>query len=249
MNYISQSNIGAQIFRFEKLTSTNEVLREFVENKSALHGAVVVSKFQTNGRGQITNTWESEADKNLLLSIYITPKTITATEQVLINLFVSLSVFDFLNSFFPGKIKIKWPNDIYFDDQKICGILIENNIQGNTIKSSVIGVGININQRNFLSKQATSLAMISNMQYDLDELLDELLSCFNLRFEELSLQLKSKLTDDYLKVMYRINMEANYRIEDKIVCGKIIGIDAFGRLKLLIGDELKLYSFKEISYE
>ena len=86
MNYLSQTIIGAQIFRFDELTSTNDVMRELVEKNSAISGAIVTAKFQTKGRGQTENIWESEFGKNLLLSIFITPKNISATEQIYINL-------------------------------------------------------------------------------------------------------------------------------------------------------------------
>jgi len=249
LNYISQSFIGAQIFRFDKLESTNDTLRDLVEKKTAQHGAIVIAKFQTKGRGQIANIWESDDDKNLLLSLYVTPQKILATEQVYLNSFACLAVFDFVNKEFPDRTKIKWPNDIYVDDKKVAGILIENNIQGDSVKSSIIGIGININQSNFLVPNALSFYQISAHEYNLVELLYKLVECFNFRLEELSLQLQNKLMGDYLNVMYRKGFKANYRANGLLFEGEIIGIDNVGRLKLLVDGEIKLFSFKEISYE
>jgi BirA family transcriptional regulator, biotin operon repressor / biotin---[acetyl-CoA-carboxylase] ligase len=249
LNYISQSFIGAQIFRFDQLESTNDTLRDLAEKKTAQHGAIVTAKFQTKGRGQIANIWESDDDKNLLLSLYVTPQKILATEQVYLNLFACLAVFDFVNKEFPERTKIKWPNDIYVDDKKVAGILIENNIQGDSVKSSIIGLGININQSNFLVPNALSFYQISAHEYNLVELLYKLVECFNFRLEELSLQLQNKLMGDYLNVMYRKGFKANYRANGLLFEGEIIGIDNVGRLKLLVDGEIKLFSFKEISYE
>ncbi len=249
MNYISQSFIGAQIFRFDQLESTNDTLRDLVEKKTAHHGAIVTAKFQTKGRGQIANIWESDDDKNLLLSLYVTPPKILAAEQVFLNLFACLAVFDFVNKEFPDRTKIKWPNDIYVNDKKVAGILIENNIQGNSVKSSIIGIGININQSNFSVPNALSFHQISSHEYNLVELLYKLVECFNFRLEELYLQLQNKLLGDYLNVMYRKGFKANYRANGLLFEGEIIGIDNIGRLKLLVDGEIKLFSFKEISYE
>lgn len=248
MNYLSQSIIGNQIFKFDEIASTNDMMRDLSEKKIANHGAIILSKFQTKGRGQLENTWESEEGKNLLFSMYLKPKSVSATEQVYINLFACLSVFDFINNKFPDRTKIKWPNDIYVDDKKIAGILIENNVLGNSIKSSIIGLGINVNQQQFSTKNATSFFLLSAKCTDLNDSLSEIISCFNLRFEQLSLQLKNKLMDDYLNVLYKKNVDALYYINNKIVEGKIIGIDLFGRLKLLVDNEVKLFSLKEISY-
>jgi BirA family transcriptional regulator, biotin operon repressor / biotin---[acetyl-CoA-carboxylase] ligase len=249
LNYISQTIIGSQIFRFDELTSTNDKMRELLEENIPKHGAIVITGFQTNGRGQFENTWESEDCKNLLLSFFIEPNNISATEQVYINLFVSLSVFDFVNTYFPGRTKIKWPNDIYVDGKKIAGLLIENSIQGNIIKNSIIGVGLNINQEYFIAKNATSFYALSANELSLELMFNELINCFNFRFEELSLPIKSKLLDDYLNVMFRKNILAKYNINGHIIDGEIIGIDHVGRLKLVVEGELKTVTFKEISYE
>ena len=249
MNYISQSIIGSQIFRFKELASTNDILRELVEKETAQNGAIVISEFQTSGRGQYENSWESEEGKNLLISFFIEPENCFLSDQVNINLFVCLSVFDFVDNYFPNRTKIKWPNDIYVDDKKIAGILIENAIQGNTIKNSIVGIGININQQLFLVKNAISFFNLSTSELNLEGLVKELVKCFNYRFEELSLPLKSKLLSDYLNVMYRKNVTAKYKVNEQIIEGEIIGIDNFGRLKLEVDGELKYFSFKEISYE
>ena len=246
--HLIQRLIGSQVFRFDEVASTNDSLRTLIDNGEASHGAVVTTQFQTSGRGQSGNSWESEARKNLLLSMHLIPYNIIASEQVYLNLFAGLAVFDFVDSFFPGKAKIKWPNDIYVEGKKIAGILIENSLQGNVIKNSVIGIGVNINQSAFLNGRSTSLQALTGREFNMDELLVNIIASANHRYDELLQHLKQKLMTDYLKVLFLRGETAQFEINDALVEGEIIGIDETGRLKLKVGKDVKLFSHQEIKY-
>lgn len=132
----------------EEVESTNTWLRERLELGS---GTVVRARRQSRGRGQRGNSWESEDGMNITMSMAYRPLSVAAAEQFALSRAVSLGIVDFLRRHVDGEVRIKWPNDIYVGDRKICGILIENTISGRSISRSVIGVGLNVNQRQFLS--------------------------------------------------------------------------------------------------
>ena len=132
------------------INSTNAWLQQALLEQQLPEGVLVYTSYQTNGRGQLTNVWESEKDKNLLFSMLFTPVWLPVKDQFVLSQAVALGVVRFLNKFQAG-FKVKWPNDIYWNDKKIAGILIENNLQGTVIGSSVVGIGLNINQMEFLS--------------------------------------------------------------------------------------------------
>ncbi len=249
MTHITQHLIGSSFFKFEEVTSTNDILKDLIDRKLAQNGAVVTAKFQTHGKGQQSNLWESAHDENILMSIFVLPNFLKADEQVYINLFVSLAVFDLVNELFLGVTKIKWPNDIYVNNKKIAGILIENSLQGDEIKSTIIGIGLNVNQVLFANQQATSITQNTKKTVDVNEVLKWLIDKLNLRFDELSLHLKSKLMDDYHQALYRINTKACYLANGKEFEGEISGIDRAGRLMVKVNNEIKIFANKEIEYK
>ena len=138
--------IGSVIKFHKELTSTNDQAFMLLKTINPVEGTVIYADFQKAGRGQKDNKWESEKGKNLLLSIILYPTSIRPEDQFYLSMAVSLGICDFIDSFFPGS-KIKWPNDIYINDDKIAGILIENSVMGETIESTIAGIGININQK------------------------------------------------------------------------------------------------------
>lgn len=208
---------------------------------------MVIAAYQRTGRGQAGNIWESEPGRNLLLSLLITPD-IEADQQVYLNLVACLSVYDLVNAYCPGRTFVKWPNDIYVGNRKVAGILIENSLQGSRIKSSILGIGINLNQAFFSIPKAISLATLTGHELDPDQCLNELQSCLNKRYEMLSLHLKQRLMDDYLAVLYRKGEQAHYRVNGQVIEGEITGIDPAGRLQLKTADGTRLFAFKEIEY-
>ena len=145
---MSTDNESPRILRVAETASTNSLLRELVIKESLAEGSVVVADFQTAGRGQIGNTWESEAGKNLMFSLVLYPTCIPANRQFLISQIAALSVKEALD-LYADHITVKWPNDIYWKDKKICGMLIENDLSGHNLYCSIIGIGINLNQTVF----------------------------------------------------------------------------------------------------
>ncbi len=142
----------ARVIRLDEVDSTNRWLRENVAAVEAT--TVCVADFQTAGRGCGTNSWESERGKNLLFSVLIHPSDIAANEQFQISMATALAVCDAMGDFGIKDIRVKWPNDIYWNDQKLCGMLIENRLSGTAIRDSIIGIGLNVNQTVFRFPQA-----------------------------------------------------------------------------------------------
>lgn len=160
--------------------STNSLLAQMPQ---AAHGTAVAAHEQTAGRGQRGNSWEAEPGKNLTFSLLLQPHDISAARQFELSMLVSLAIADSLDALFsslasPCRTTIKWPNDIYVGGKKIVGILIENTLAGNRIASSIAGIGVNINQTQFLSNapNPTSVAMLTGRQAPLEPLLNDIVS-------------------------------------------------------------------------
>jgi BirA family transcriptional regulator, biotin operon repressor / biotin---[acetyl-CoA-carboxylase] ligase len=125
-----------------EVESTNNYANQLVLSKAAEHGTVVLAQYQKKGRGQQGNFWESEFGKNMLASFIIFPQFLIAAKQFYISKIVSLALVDFLKTE-TNEVSVKWPNDIYIQNKKIAGILIENSVKGVNVSSSIIGIGLN----------------------------------------------------------------------------------------------------------
>lgn len=178
--------IGSNIQRHDTLPSTNTYAEELLKNDSPLEGTVIVAGYQTAGKGQGSNRWESKAQSNLLISIILYPQTIIPDEQVYITMMVSLCLCDFFDDY-DINCRIKQPNDIYHDNDKMAGILIKNTIIDGRMNSSVVGIGVNINQTDFPDwiPNPTSLKKVTGKEYNLDSCLQQLLKKLDIRYKQL----------------------------------------------------------------
>jgi BirA family biotin operon repressor/biotin-[acetyl-CoA-carboxylase] ligase len=242
--------IGSNLIFYENLSSTNSQSSLLLKEKEIEEGTVVYSDFQTAGRGQTGNRWESEAGKNLLFSIILYPSSIDPEEQFLLSMTVSLGICDFIDRHIPGS-KIKWPNDIYFKNGKISGILIENSIMGENIESTVAGIGLNINQEKFTSHilNPVSFRMITGREYDLGICLKQLLTDLDLRYKQLLYGNREALKSEYIARLYRFMEWHTYRSGDIIFTGRILNVTSSGRLQ--IGKKkgkVMEFLFKEVDF-
>lgn len=178
--------IGSNIIRYDSLPSTNILAGQLIRGSVPEEGTVIVAGYQTAGKGQGNNVWNSESGKNLLMSVILYPDKIAPENQILITMFVSLAICDFIDCYFPGS-KIKKPNDIYFGNDKMAGILIENGIIDGMMKSSIIGIGLNVNQTVFGAEipNAVSLKMVTGTEYNIDSCLQRVLSALDSRYFDL----------------------------------------------------------------
>lgn len=227
------------------------------ENSDLPNFSVVSAGFQMSGRGQRQNVWESEQDKNLLFSLLIRPQEISATNAFAVSQIVSVAIAEYLSCYVKN-IKIKWPNDIYCGNKKICGILIENSLMGNNLNTSIIGIGININQTEFspLLPNPISLAMLTQRIYNLEDILEGVVNEIERHYNNYINESKEEISTLYHNLLYRLNTPAKFKIlntsngaEEIIEEAIIIGVESNGCLKLrYIDDTIHTYVFKEIEY-
>ncbi len=208
---------------------------------------VVWADYQTSGRGCGTNRWESERGKNLLFSILLHPTEVAATKQFRISMAVSLAICEALGQYI-GDLSIKWPNDIYWRNGKICGILIENTLKGNTIKDSIIGVGLNVNQRTFHSDapNPVSLWQIAGQETDREQLLNGILEALDKYMAPANLP---HLGEDYRKMLYRRTGFHPYADKDGAFMAEMVDVEDDGHL--LLRDDSgndRRYAFKEVQF-
>lgn len=229
-----------EIIHIAETDSTNRWLRE----RGSEGDMVVVADYQTAGKGQGTNSWESERGKNLLFSVLYHPQRIPANRQFHISMAVSLAIADALGEHI-GDVSIKWPNDIYWRNAKICGILIENRLLGQTIRDSIIGVGVNVNQRHFHSNapNPVSLWQIHGHETDLELLLQSILDKFTLYIN------KKEIKTQYLHQLYRRKGFHPYADKEGSFMAEIVDVEDDGHL-LLCDDngQQRRYAFKEVSF-
>jgi BirA family biotin operon repressor/biotin-[acetyl-CoA-carboxylase] ligase len=242
--------IGAKKIYHENLSSTNVLASSMIKQGRIQEGTVIYTGYQHSGKGQGSNTWESEAGKNLLFSIILYPQSVKAASQFIISKAVSLGIADYLSGIVKN-ITIKWPNDIYAGNDKIAGILIENSIAGDEIESTVAGIGLNINQQKFMSAapNPVSLANITGMQYDLEATLSDLLNSLDRRYKMLLYDKRAQLDRDYLALLYRYELWSDYSDSNGPFEGRIVNITDTGRL--LIEDRRgRIYEFghKEVDF-
>jgi BirA family transcriptional regulator, biotin operon repressor / biotin---[acetyl-CoA-carboxylase] ligase len=230
--------------------STNTFASSLLQTNHVSEGTIIHTNFQLAGRGQKGNKWESEDGKNLLFSIVLFPDMVRPGDQFIISMVISLGICDFLNMFISG-CKIKWPNDIYAGNDKIAGILIENSLSGNSIISSIAGIGLNINQVKFPEHvpNPVSLKMITGNDHDLDSCLKQIAVCLDKRYKMLLTGNHDEIKDSYISTLYRLNEWHKYMTESGPFTGKIISVTSSGCLQ--IEDERKAiheYQFKEVDF-
>lgn len=238
------------IIQIEETDSTNRYLRELSSYEKLADFTTVTTGFQTAGRGQRGNSWESEKEKNLLFSILVHPSFLPAKEQFLLSQAISLSIKEELDNY-AHEFSIKWPNDIYWRNEKICGILIENDLSGMYIAESIIGIGININQEFFRSPDPNpvSLKQITGKENNREEILEHILERFNGYFKEIQAGKTQTLTETYHDSLFR--KEGIHRFADKEgeFNATITRVESGGILILTDENNLeKKYSFKEVQY-
>ena len=244
-------NKNRLIERVEVVDSTNSYLKKLVYDQRPEEGSMVIAEFQSAGRGQMGNGWSSEVGKNLLLSIVIYPDGLLANEQFIISRMASLAVKNCLDQFVDD-IRIKWPNDIFWKDKKIAGMLIENDVQGKYIQNSVIGIGININQQGFPEDlpNPVSLWQITGTDNDIDNIADIFVREFFLLYREFQDGKTTQIEDEYMLDLYRVNDYYWFKDEGGSFKAKIKEVMPSGHLVLETMDEgdLRQYAFKEVSF-
>ncbi len=244
--------IGQSILKLKDVESTNDYLYNLLTNvKPLVDGTVILAENQFGGKGQHGSAWITEPGKNLTFSLFLNTLFLKANQQFYLNMAISLGVVDFISHYIKKGVSIKWPNDLYVNDKKIGGILIENILSGNYLKNSIIGIGINVNQLEFdnSTKNPTSLAIETGLQFNLDQLLNELLSNIeanylflkSLKFENLKIQ--------YLEHLLGYNIERKFLKAGVEIKGTITDVTQEGFLEINNTDGVaEKYDIKQIAF-
>ena len=229
--------------------STNKQLRLYLSAETLPEGSVLYTDFQTAGRGQVGNTWESEAGKNLTFSVVLFPTCLAANRQFLISQIAALSIKETLDAY-TSDITVKWPNDVYHKDRKICGMLVENDLCGTTLFCSIIGIGLNLNQALFQSNapNPVSLFQIIGKEVNRQEVLDSFLSHLYTYYLRLLREEFAEVQQAYRGALYRGTGYHQYQDCDGIFEACIHAVEPTGHLLLQRKDKsIRRYAFKEVS--
>lgn len=234
---------GSQEFNLSEVDSTNNFAATLISDQLCQNGAVIMADYQSKGKGQRGNTWIANKGENLILSLVYMPDNLSVVEQIKLNWCASLAIISLLTDF-EIHATVKWPNDILVGKNKIAGILIENQLIGQRVLSSIIGIGLNVNQLNFELPFATSMKIERKTTFSIYELKNKLVDKMN-DFIGLDFHL---LKDEYEKSLFNKSQAAFYEDANGIFEGVIVGVNSDGSLNMKRGGEVILYGIKEITY-
>ncbi len=246
---------GHPLVKFHIIDSTNNYAANLIRDNKLAEGTVIMADYQTDGKGQRGNDWVAEAGKNLLFSLIYYPEFLPVKEQYLISLITSLAAYHVINDIINAdktnkNVKIKWPNDILVDGKKIAGILIENSSSSNLMDSTIIGVGLNVNQFDFGMIQATSLYNETYQKTEIIEVLASFLENLDRYYHILKTQNNSTIREEYLSKMYLLNHPAPFLYRGKKIFAQVLGISEYGMLEMIDLDRMEVFlcDIKEIVY-
>ncbi|MDR1610423.1 MAG: biotin--[acetyl-CoA-carboxylase] ligase [Candidatus Symbiothrix sp.] len=238
------------IIKVKETDSTNQLLKKQSEEQALDEGVTLVSGFQTAGKGQRGNRWESEAGKNITCSIILYPEFLPLKQQFLLSEAVALGIKDAVEQYL-RPVEIKWPNDIYYQNKKLAGILIENELTGQTIDKSIIGIGLNVNQDRFSSvaPNAVSMKQILGKEIDLDVLLEKTVNAILFRYNTLKDGNSASIVSAYHDSLYRKSGFHLFSDKNGLFSAKTEQVTGDGFLHLTTDEgEKRCYTFKEVSY-
>lgn len=241
--------MNTNIIRLKEVDSTNDFLchhSDCGDNDIV----VVTAEYQTNGRGQGTNHWESEDGANLLFSILVRPHGVDASHQFVLSMAHALALREALGGYVAG-ISLKWPNDVYWRDYKISGTLIETTLSGKTIKTCIFGTGIDVNQTVFRSEAPNPLSLCSivGTQIDREALLESIVTCFERYYKMVVDHNYDRIADAYKAALYRRTGMHRYADRNGEFCAEIKDVALNGTLTLQTDTgETRHYAFKEVKF-
>lgn len=243
--------IGENTIWLEDVTSTNTLLYQMIEKEQLPEGTLVVANNQNSGRGMQNSIWESEKGLNLTFSFVLYPDFLNINHLFALNQMVSLALREVLSSLVNIDFKVKWPNDILFENTKVGGVLIENSFRGNQIKYSIIGVGLNINQTDFkeYTPQASSLKLIAGQTFDLENILKLICAKMIEYYEYIKKDNFLFLHHEYHQHLFRYNEEHLFKKNGVFFKGVIKGVQTDG--KLLIANDYnveQIVNIKEVQF-
>ena len=226
--------VGKQSFELDEVASTNNYAAQLLQSSTVKEGAVISALYQTEGKGQRNNSWKSEKGLNLLLSYVFFPTFLPVKEQFMLSVCVADAIAAFIAEVSQIQAFVKWPNDIFVNDKKIAGILIENSLKGSQIVSAIVGIGVNVNQNDFEDlNYAISLQQLCKKQFDLNDLKNVLSNYLEASYLKLRAGKYLELLNAYNNKLYRKNEWHNFISNEVTSLFKILEVQSDGRLCVL----------------
>ncbi len=220
------------IIRLETVDSTNNYAANLVRLSLPPEGTVITAQEQTFGKGQRNSDWESLSGENLLCSVVLYPKFLRAENQFTLSQTIAVALREIFEHEMETEAFIKWPNDIIVNDKKIAGILIENTLSNQRLSSSIIGIGINVNQTSFDTLKATSMKRVTGKFHDVEALLLFLIHSIEKYYFKLQTVGSTEITQMYNEHLYKLNRLSDFVFENRQIKATITGVDISGKLKL-----------------
>jgi len=240
--------VGKSIIFMPKCHSTNDEASKLLTNGTVEEGTIIYTNHQQKGRGQRGTEWASSPEMNLTFSVILFTGFLPVDRQFYLTMAVSLALIDSLIPLLPEGLKIKWPNDIYHNFAKLGGILIENVVQHNALKSSVIGIGLNVNQTSFNTlPNATSMATVSRRFFVLEDVFRAILQNLEYRYLMLKRLQMERLQADYHENLLGWRQSLPFK-SDQNFTGIVHGVSVDGKLMVDSGGSLKSFGLKEIEF-
>lgn len=240
--------IGKKIIRLESVDSTNNYIANLLKEGNLEDGTVILADDQFAGRGQRKAVWLAKPGENLTFSFFIDNVNLSVQHQFFLTCIVSLTLVKLCEKF-GLNAKIKWPNDIYIDQRKIAGVLIENQLSSNSIKKSIIGIGLNINQDDFTGLNATSLLLETSIKRTPMDVLFSFIQLFNAQWHDFSERKIPEVKADYLTYLFQMNELKFYEDEKGTFEGVITGVQNSGHLVINRNGTSQQFDLKEISFK
>jgi BirA family biotin operon repressor/biotin-[acetyl-CoA-carboxylase] ligase len=242
--------IGKKVIYLPTCHSTNDIAAEIVHAGLFEEGTVVITDSQLNGRGQRGTKWVASPGENLTFSVILTPHFLPVNDQFLISQTIALAIHSYAAQY-SDEVKIKWPNDIYLNGKKICGTLIENSVQGRGLVSSIVGIGLNINQTVFENPRASSIRQETGSSFVLTEEFGKLirfLDAFYLRLR--SMAQSGVIRAQYLENLHGYKDTVRFFYKNRIVEGSVTDVAPQGKLcvKLATEEDILQFDLKEIEW-
>ncbi len=241
--------LGKDIHFLPDCHSTNDMAMQALRQSNAAEGSIFITNHQTRGKGQRGNTWETKPGENLTFSMVLQPNFLDLSEQFVLNMAISNAIRRCIQEYVP-ELMVKWPNDLVVPGfGKLGGILIENLVGSSSWDYAVVGIGINVNQNQFASTKATSLAIVTANTYPLEELFKLLIVHLEQAYIALKKGKHSEIRAEYLRHLYLFGQQALFTVDEEALEGKIIGISESGNLQLeLSNGHQRSFGLKEIAF-
>jgi BirA family biotin operon repressor/biotin-[acetyl-CoA-carboxylase] ligase len=237
-----------KLIKLDAIDSTNEFLKGLSNKQEVQNFTVVTAENQLKGKGQMGSKWDSEIGMNLIMSALVKNFIFNNEDVFNLNVVVSLAVIRTLKKYNIPELSIKWPNDIMSANKKIGGILIENSIKGDGIITSIVGLGLNVNQTGFQNlPRASSLALICDVTFDKEEILfaivsemEEIIAGYNVN--------ATSLWQEYANELFKVGIPTAFSDENQTnFMGIIKGVSTIGKLQIILADDsICEYNLKEV---